>query len=178
MVALTYVGILPSRIDHKNHEGNFIGKAYSYQEIKGEVTDDKKNETSGRSQKGSLSALMTGSSSLDASEIVTVEVMEYDSINMDELYVPEDIVPKETMDLYIRHSLLAFGQALFTFSILTEDERQTMKAIIGRRSGLGETDLEVVRHWMAERSHMRDVIAKYRVDQIALQRLKDEKATM
>jgi hypothetical protein len=41
MVALTYVGILPSRIDHKNHEGNFIGKAYSYQEIKGEVTDDK-----------------------------------------------------------------------------------------------------------------------------------------
>ena len=57
----------------------------------------KKNETSGRSQKGSLSALMTGSSSLDASEIVTVEVMEYDSINMDELYVPEDIVPKETM---------------------------------------------------------------------------------
>jgi hypothetical protein len=31
---------------------------------------------------------------------------------------------------------------------------------------------------MAERSHMRDVIAKYRVDQIAFQRLKDEKATM
>ena len=40
---------------------------------------------------------MTGSSSLDASETVTVEEMEYDSINMDELYVPEDIVPKETM---------------------------------------------------------------------------------
>lgn len=31
---------------------------------------------------------------------------------------------------------------------------------------------------MAERSHMRDVIAKHRVDQIAIQRLRDEKTTV
>lgn len=39
---------------------------------------------------------MRGSLSFDASETVTGEEMEYDPINMDELYVHEDIVPKKT----------------------------------------------------------------------------------
>lgn len=40
MVAMICVGFLPLLIDHKNCEGNFIGKAYSYQEIKGKVAND------------------------------------------------------------------------------------------------------------------------------------------